>query len=55
MSEEPPIPAHIWTRVLEFLAAGVNGQIVLHVNEGRVEKAEINEILRRTKGLSTTG
>lgn len=50
MSNDPqPIPAHIWSRILVFLAARVNGQVVLNVHEGKVQAAEIREVVRAPK------
>ena len=34
--DRPPIPEALWAKVLEFLAAGKTGEVVLYVKAGQV-------------------
>lgn len=46
MTPEPPIPPHIWERILAFLRERRTGQITLYVNEGHINDSEFAERVR---------
>lgn len=41
-----PLPAEVFARVIAFLAAGHNGQVILDVHKGKIKAARITEIVR---------
>lgn len=43
MTDRPPIPSKIWTKLVAFLRAGSDGEIVLEVQGGRVVGAKLRE------------
>lgn len=40
------IPEKLWKLIVEFLAAKKNGQIVLHVKDGDVQKMDMQETVK---------
>lgn len=46
-ADRPPIPEELWAKVLEFLAAGKTGEVLLYVKAGRVINGQLTEKLPR--------
>jgi hypothetical protein len=43
---DPPIPDRIWRRLLDFLAAGKTGHVMLYISNGKVVDSEFKDRVR---------
>lgn len=49
--KQPPIPPHIWKRILAWLESGGTGRITLDAHQGHVCDGWINERIGKTDGV----